>query len=159
REAIGFAVADPDDRMREDEIKVVPMVQAEMAGGFPPAAIERMLRVFGESLRRMVETESEGWMNHVVRPLIAQGIPPQQVFENASSLGEAGIPLVDQAVLATHSGQQDRVGMAGTFTFVGAALERPGLSAKVPRPPAMAFLDLSGFTRLTDQHGDDAAAE
>ncbi len=67
REAIGFAVAEPDDHMREDEAEVLPVVQASLAGGFPPSAIERMLRVYGESLRRIVETESEAWMNHVVR--------------------------------------------------------------------------------------------
>src|SRR5205823_4895202 len=41
----------------------------------------------------------------------------------------------------------------------GLPLERTGLRAKVTTPPAMCFLDLSGFTRLTDERGDDAAAE
>ncbi len=159
REAIGFAVAGPDDRMREDEIEVIPLVQTGLAGGIPASACERMLRVYGESLRRMVETESEAWMNHIVRPLIAQGIPPLQVFENASKFGEANLRFVDQAMLAIHRGQQDHVWMAGMVNFVEAALERTGLSAKVTSPPAMTFLDLSGFTRLTDQQGDDAAAD
>ncbi len=159
REAIGFAVADPGDRVREDETQIIPMIQAALAGGMPAMAIERMLRVFGESLRRMVETESEAWMQHVVGPLIAQGLPPRQVFENAAEFGEASIHLVDQALLAIHHGQQDHVWTAGTYNFVEAALGRTGLSAKVTRPPAMSFVDLSGFTRLTDQRGDEAAAE
>jgi adenylate cyclase len=159
REAIGFAVAEPDDRVREDEIEVIPLVQSGLAGGMPAATVERILRVFGESLRRLVETESEAWMTHVVGPLIAQGIPPQQVFEMASKFGEANLPSVDQAMLAIHHGQQDHVWTAGTYNFVEAALERTGLRAKVTRPPAMSFVDLSGFTRLTDQRGDEAAAE
>jgi hypothetical protein len=59
REAIGFAIADPDERMREDELDVLPMVQIALDGGMPPATVERLLRVYGE-------TETEGWMNHVI---------------------------------------------------------------------------------------------
>jgi adenylate cyclase len=94
-----------------------------------------------------------------VKPLIAQGVKPQQVFERASKFGEAAINTLDRAIIAIHHGQQDHVWAAGTYNFVGAALERTGLQARVTRPPAMSFVDLSRFTRLTDQRGDEAAAE
>ena len=42
---------------------------------------------------------------------------------------------------------------------VEAALERAGLYRPVRRPPAMAFLDITGYTRLTEERGDEAAAE
>ena len=159
REAIGFAVAEPDDRMREDESEVLPLIQSALAGGLPPAAIERILRVYGESLRRMVETESEAWLTHLVRPLIASGIPAQQVFDMGSKFGEAGLPLIDQAILAIHRGHQDHVWMNGTYDWVEDALDRAGLRSKVTRPPAMCFFDLSGYARLTEERGDLAAAE
>jgi class 3 adenylate cyclase len=41
-----------------------------------------------------------------------------------------------------------------------AELELAGLARRRPeRPPAIAFLDLTGYTRLTDERGDRAAAE
>jgi adenylate cyclase len=41
-----------------------------------------------------------------------------------------------------------------------AALERAGLARRRPvRPPAIAFLDLTGYTKLTEERGDRAAAE
>jgi class 3 adenylate cyclase len=159
REAIGFAVADPDDRMREDEVEVIPLIQSALEGGLPEAAIERLLRVYGESLRRMVETESEAWMTHLVRPLIESGMPVQQVFEMASRFGESSMGFLDQAILAIHRGQQDHVWMIGTYAWVEDALDRAGLRSRVTRPPAMCFLDLSGYTRLTEERGDHAAAE
>jgi adenylate cyclase len=159
REAIGFAVADPDDRMREDEVEVIPLIQSALEGGLPEAAIERLLRVYGESLRRMVETESEAWMTHLVRPLIESGMPVQQVFEMASRFGASSMGLLDQAILAIHRGQQDHVWMIGTYAWVEDALDRAGLRSRVTRPPAMCFLDLSGYTRLTEERGDHAAAE
>ena len=35
REAIGFALPDPDDPMREDELRVVPLVRVLVSRGFP----------------------------------------------------------------------------------------------------------------------------
>jgi len=37
--------------------------------------------------------------------------------------------------------------------------KRAGLHRRLERPPAMCFLDLTGYTRLTEERGDAAAAE
>ena len=42
---------------------------------------------------------------------------------------------------------------------VEATLEKAGLHHTVSEPPAIVFVDLSGYTRLTEERGDDAAAE
>jgi adenylate cyclase len=41
---------------------------------------------------------------------------------------------------------------------VEGALEGAGLYRRLERPPAMCFLDLTGYTRLTEEQGDEAAA-
>ena len=45
------------------------------------------------------------------------------------------------------------------YDWVEGVLDSTGLRTKVERPPAMCFLDLSGYTRLTEERGDQAAAE
>src|SRR5215211_3058512 len=42
---------------------------------------------------------------------------------------------------------------------IEAALEAEGTLARPERVPAMCFLDLAGYTRLTEERGDQAAAE
>jgi class 3 adenylate cyclase len=159
REAIGFAIAGPDEHMREDEIDVVPMIQVALGGGMPPVTVERLLRVYGEGLRRMAETETEAWMTHVISPAIAAGHPLQQVWEMGSRWGELAVPILDTAIQAMHRGQQGHVWMSGLFDWVEQALEQAGLTPRVTRPPAMCFFDLTGYTRLTEERGDQAAAE
>jgi class 3 adenylate cyclase len=39
------------------------------------------------------------------------------------------------------------------------SLEQAGVRSKLTRPPAICFLDLSGYTKLTEERGDEAAAE
>src|SRR5256885_10296964 len=55
REAIGMAQPSPDDRLREDEMAIVPFIELQVAEGFRPVAIERLLRVQGDSTRRITE--------------------------------------------------------------------------------------------------------
>src|SRR5512132_4130599 len=58
REAIGMAQPSPDDRLREDEMAIVLFIQLQIAEGFRPAAIERLLRVEGDSSRRIAQQEA-----------------------------------------------------------------------------------------------------
>jgi adenylate cyclase len=159
REAIGFAIADPDEQMREDEMEVVPLIRSALNGGLPASSVERLLRVYGEAERRMVETESEAWVTHVLTPLLEAGVPTTDAIAEASKFGENHLGFLDQAMLAIHRGQQDHVWMTTTYEWVEDALERAGVRSRVERPPAMCFFDLAGYTRLTEEHGDQAAAE
>ena len=61
REALGFAEPGPEDPVREEELSVVPVIELQLAEGFDPVVIERWLRVCGDSLRRITETEPAWW--------------------------------------------------------------------------------------------------
>ena len=61
REAIGMAQPSPNDRLREDEMAIVPFIELQIAEGFRPAAIERLLRVQGDGTRRIAEQEAAWW--------------------------------------------------------------------------------------------------
>jgi Adenylate cyclase regulatory domain len=68
REAVGFAEPRPDDHVREDELSVVRAIELQLSKGFRPVVIERWLRVCGDSLRRITETETDWYKTEVVRP-------------------------------------------------------------------------------------------
>jgi len=71
RKAVGFAEPRPEDTVREDELSVVPLIELQLSKGFRPVVIERWLRVYGDSLRRIAETETDWWHSEVVTPLLA----------------------------------------------------------------------------------------
>jgi adenylate cyclase len=159
REAIGFAIADPEDRMREDEIELLPVLRSSLTAGVPASSVEHLLRVYGESARRMVEAESEVWESHVLGPLIGAGVPATEALTEAAGFGEAILGPLDDAILALHHGQQEHVWMVSIYQWVEDELERAGVRARVERPATMCFLDLAGYTQLTEERGDQAAAE
>jgi adenylate cyclase len=159
REAFGFAEPRPEDPVREDELSVVPVIELQLSKGFHPVVIERWLRVCGDSLRRITETETAWWHSEVMTPLLASGMTEGEMLAAQADLGSQMAPLREQALLAIYYGQQEHTWKRETVEHVEGALERAGLYRRLERPPAVCFLDLTGYTRLTEERGDAAAAE
>jgi adenylate cyclase len=159
REAVGFAEPRPEDTVREDELSVVAVIKLQLSKGFRPVVIERWLRVYGDSLRRIAETETDWWHSDVMTPLLASGMTEGEMLQAQADLGSQMTPLMEQALLAIYHGQQEHAWNRETVEHVEGALERAGLYRRVERPPAMCFLDITGYTRLTEERGDEAAAD
>jgi adenylate cyclase len=68
-------------------------------------------------------------------------------------------PLSEQALLAMYHAQQARVWTANIIEGFEQLLAKAGLHSRLERPPAICFLDITGYTRLTQERGDDAAAD
>jgi adenylate cyclase len=157
REAIGLAQPSPDDRLREDEMAIVPFLELQVSQGFRPAAIERLLRVQGESTRRITEAEGAWWYSEVIAPALAAGKGAEEIA--SSLLASQSAPLSERALLAMYHAQQARAWTANIIDGFETMLVQAGLHSRLERPPAICFLDVTGYTRLTQERGDDAAAE
>jgi adenylate cyclase len=159
REAVGFAEPGPEDTVREDELSVVPLLQLQLAKGFRPTVIERWLRVYGDSLRRIAETEAAFWNTEVEMAMVASGMTESEMLQAQADLGSQMSPLIEQVLLAIYHGQQEHAWSQVFVEHVESALEAAGLHTRLDRPPAMCFLDITGYTRLTEERGDEAAAD
>lgn len=157
REAIGMAQPSPDDRLREDEMAIVPFIELQLSEGFRPAAIERLLRVQGDSTRRITEQEAAWWTSEVIEPAIAAGKGPEEIGNG--DLADRIAPLAERTVLAMYHAQQARAWTANIIEGFEVLLEKAGIHSRLERLPAICFLDITGYTRLTQERGDDAAAE
>ena len=159
REAFGSAEPRPEDTVHHNELSVVPMIELQLANGFRPIVIERWLRVCGDSLRRINETETAWWHSEVMTPLLASGMTEGEMLQTQANLGSRMAPLREQALLGIFYGQQEHSWNQETVEHIEGALEQAGLYRRLRRPPAMCFLDITGYTRLTEERGDAAAAD
>jgi class 3 adenylate cyclase len=83
--------------------------------------------------------------------------PDEQMRED--ELAAPFMPLVDRALMGICRRQQELVWTEHQVENIEVALEETGALARPERMPAMCFLDLAGYTRLTEERGDQAAAE
>jgi adenylate cyclase len=67
--------------------------------------------------------------------------------------------LSEQAMLAMYHAQQAREWTANIIGGFEELLAKAGIHSKLERPPAICFLDITGYTRFTQELGDAAAAE
>ena len=157
REAIGMAQPSPDDRLREDEMAIVPFVELQLDEGFRAPAIERLLRVQGDGTRRITEQEGAWWNSEVIEPAVAAGNGPEEIAN--ADLADRIAPLSEQALLAMYHAQQARAWTANIIEAFEVMMAKAGIHSRLERQPAICFLDISGYTRLTQERGDDAAAD
>ncbi|MGZ8641779.1 MAG: adenylate/guanylate cyclase domain-containing protein [Actinomycetota bacterium] len=157
REAMGMEQPSPDDRLRDDELAIVPFIELQVSAGFRHASIERLLRVDGDSTRRIAEQEAAWWNAEVIAPALAAGKSPAEVAN--SEFADRSTPLAEQAVLAMYRMHQARAWTANIIEGFELMMETAGIHSRLERMPAICFLDITGYTRLTQERGDDAAAD
>ncbi|HTE71055.1 MAG TPA: adenylate/guanylate cyclase domain-containing protein [Actinomycetes bacterium] len=159
-ESMGFASMAPDGRIREDELEIVPLLQLGHATGvLDQAWITRVGRTFAEGMRLVAKAENEAYHARFEMPMLEAGLDQRESMEAASRMGGDFNPLVDRALMAIYRRQQELAWTEHLVEHVETALEETGVLGRPERVPAMCFLDLAGYTRLTEERGDQAAAE
>jgi adenylate cyclase len=151
-----------DEPIRQDELEVVPLLQLGLSSGFLDQLWStRLGRGYAEGLRLIARVENEVWQARFIAPLLASGADQQTGRERASQLSADlnASTLIDHALLAAYRRQQELSWIEQLVEDIEAALEDSGVLGRPERVPAMCFLDLVGYTRLTEEHADQAAAE
>ena len=126
--------------------------------GFPLIALLQLVRVYAQAGRKIAEAEVRLFHLYVHEPMIRDGVPPLEMAENMERMAS----------------RADADGRAGARLHPrplppllhGAGRRRPhgGRPAADPRPPdrvsmAFCFVDLTGFTRYTEEEGDEEALD
>src|SRR5215218_6686259 len=161
-EAIGFARMTPDEPIREDELEIVPFLQLGLSTGFLDQLWStRLGRGYAEGMRLVAGVEKDVWQARFIAPMLEAGADQQTARERAARRsGDLNVaPLLDRALLAAYRRQQELAWIEQMVEEIETALEQAGGLGRPERVPAMCFLDLVGYTRLTEERGDQAAAE
>jgi adenylate cyclase len=158
-EAFGFARPEPDDAVVEAERPVARLMGRAVALGFvDEAASVRFGNLYAEALRRIASVEVEVYHSGVEMPLLHSGVGERRTMELAEELS-VGIPeLLGEALMAVYRRQQELTWTEHQVEHIEQALEEAGVPLPPGPPPAMCFLDLAGYTRLTEERGDEEAA-
>jgi adenylate cyclase len=122
------------------------------------AAARRVGNVYAESLRRIAAVENEVYHSGIEMPLLRAGHDQRRTMELASEASEGFTELLDETLIAAYRRQQELTWTEHQIEHIEQALEDSGVQLPPGQPPAMCFLDLSGYTRLTEERGDQQAA-
>jgi len=153
-EASGLGRPQPGDPIHPLDRDLLGSAQLGRMLGLDDGVLIRIARVYGENLRRIAQAEPEFYHDHVEAPLLASGMDERQMRAAASQLSDQLAEVVQKMLLAIYSRHQERY----TIDHLVEHIEAVVTERRPQRPPAMCFLDLAGYTRLTEERGDRAAA-
>jgi adenylate cyclase len=155
--AIGPARPAPDDRTREDDEAIFRLIKLTSLF-VDPEAIVRTSRVFQDAMRRITESEVSLFDTYILSAFLQQGISFVDAVDQANRFGAESTPLQEELLLTLYRRHQERRWTEYTVEGIETVLEEMGLYRKPEHPPAFAFVDLAGYTALTEEQGDQAGA-
>jgi adenylate cyclase len=123
-----------------------------LAAGFPLVAFLQLVRVYSQSLRRIADAEVRLFHLYVHEPMIRDGVPELEMAEEMGELAGDILPLASPLIDYLHTRylrfflEQDVIG------HMESSLDAASDLGQVP--VTLCFIDLTGFTRYTEEEGD-----
>ena len=147
-----------EGRLNEDDMKAMRHCADVLASGFPLVAFLQLVRVYAQSIRRVADAEVRLFHLYVHEPLMQEEVPPLEIAEEMGGLAADLLPVTAPLMEYMHNRylrfyiEQDVVGhMESDVAASGRGLARVSM--------AFCFVDLTGFTRYTEEEGDEEALD
>jgi adenylate cyclase len=159
---IAFGLPRPaaGERVREEDAQFLKAVPILVSAGVDEGDILRLARVWGDSARKVAQFMSHYQHHSIEEPFRRRGLSDNEALEAAIRevgvrSGRSGEDLLGW-LYRRHSEKFEQEHM---FEHLETALENAGVHRKAERrPQASVFADLTGYTRLTEEAGDEVAA-
>ncbi len=138
----------------DEDVQALQYVASVLAAGFPLVAFLQLSRVYGQAISRIADAEVRLFHIYVHEPLIREGVPGLEMAEEMENLARDLLPLASPLMdyihqrFLQHYIEQDVVGHM-EIELDGDTLGRLRV--------AIAFCDLAGYTRYTEEEGEEEA--
>jgi adenylate cyclase len=142
--------------LTDEDAAAMEMIADVLRSGLPLVAVLQLIRVYAQSIRKIAEAEVRLFHLFVHEPLIRQGVDSLEMAEEMEGLVRDLLPLTSPLMEYVHQRylrfymEQDVVGHME-------AEMAPGTMGHVQM--AFCFVDLTGFTRYTEEEGDEEALD
>jgi adenylate cyclase len=153
--AVGFN-AQSLERLTEEDMQMLRYIAAVLSAGFPLVAFLQLVRVYGQAISQVADAEVRLFHLYVHEPLMRDGVPGLEMAEEMEELARELLPLASPMMDHVHQRflqhflEQDVIG------HMESDIDEDTLELGRLRV-AIAFADLAGYTRLTEEEGEEQA--
>jgi adenylate cyclase len=157
-ERIWTAIGLPRQEVAEfsdEDLQALHYVASVLGAGFPLVAFLQLTRVYGQALSQIADAETRLFHIYVHEPLMREGVPGLEMAEEMEHLARDLLPLASPIMdfihrrFLQHFVEQDVVGHMEVDLGPDSELGRLRV--------AIAFCDLAGYTRFTEEEGEEEA--
>ena len=154
--ALGLSHAQAE-ALTEQDVQLLRYVEAVLSAGLPLVAMLQLVRVYGQAMAQVADAEVRLFHLYVHEPLMRSGATGIETAEEMLDLTREVLPLASPVMdhvhqrFLQHFVEQDVIGHMETDLEGDADLGRMRV--------AIAFADLAGYTRLTEEQGELQAVD
>ncbi|HEX3691906.1 MAG TPA: MerR family transcriptional regulator [Solirubrobacteraceae bacterium] len=145
------------DAIGEEDMEMIRYIGAMLGVGMPEAVLTQLARVYGQTMAQIADAEVRLIHIYVHEPMMREGVPGVQMAEAMEGLAGELLPFAAPFMRYLHGRflghfiEQDVIG------HMEAELSRDGIPEEGRMRIVVAFADLAGYTRLTEERGDEEA--
>ena len=155
--ALGMS-SEQTEALSSEDVQLLRYVAAVLSAGLPLVAMLQLVRVYGQAMAQVADAEVRLFHLYVHEPLMRSGASGVEMSEEMLAITRELLPLASPVMDQVHQRylqhfvEQDVVGHMET------ELDTDALDLGRLRV-AIAFADLAGYTRLTEEEGELEAVD
>ena len=158
-ESIGFEPPNLRDRAGQDDVTMLDAMEIFRSVGVPEQVVVRLFSVYADAVSRLAKAEAELYEANIEEHLRTSGMTEREMIEFGTEFGNRVSAALERALVMVYRRHRVHAWIEHSVSHVEAALEVEGIESHVPQPPTICFVDLTGYTQLTEQRGDQFAAD
>jgi adenylate cyclase len=148
-----------DDRVRSDDADMLSRIVATL-DLVDDDELSRFVRLYGGSMQRLIGSALQFFDRAIRGRIDALDVSNEEKDMLMDEKGAGVVDLVNRLVPWLQRRLREHAVLEYSVATTEAYMDERGIAPRRPaQPPAIAFLDLTGYTKLTEERGDEAAAE
>lgn len=163
--AAGVTIGE-DEEIGALELELLRSAATVLESGVPLPVVLQLARVYGQSMSQIADAEVRLIHHHVHEPLMRSGLKGPDIVDQMQALVSEVLPLTAPLLATMHDyylrafTEQDVIGHMEELAGRSGHLTEEKHGDELTRVRvAVAFADLAGYTRLTEERGDAHAVD
>jgi adenylate cyclase len=156
--AMGLS-APSTEEISEQDLQVLRYGAEVLAAGFPLPALLQLVRVYGQAMAQVADAEVRLFHLYLHEPLMRDGVPGVEVAQAMEGMTREMLPFAVPFINYLHGRMLGYFVEQDVIGHIESDLDDEETAEEGRMRVAIAFADLAGYTKLTEEQGEAQAVD
>ena len=142
------------DELSEDDLQVLRYGAEVLAAGLPLPALLQLVRVYGQAMAQIADAEVRLFHLYLHEPLMRDGVPGVEVAQAMEGMTREMLPFAMPVINYLHGRMLGYFVEQDVIGHIESDLDDEETAEEGRMRVAIAFADLAGYTKLTEEQGE-----
>jgi len=147
----------PTEEFSEEDLQVLRYGAEILAAGLPLPALLQIVRVYGQAMAQVADAEVRLFHLYLHEPLMRDGVPGVEVAQAMEGMTREMLPFAVPFINYLHGRMLGHFVEQDVIGHIESDLDDEETAQEGRMRVAIAFADLAGYTKLTEEQGEAQA--